>query len=267
MASSYPDHSYGAVRDTHDPRDKKLHYHPQHIPALGRHDLSEYVDKVYDQRRLESCTANAICAAYCIDLKMEEEEASYDSDDSEVEEFEPSRLFLYYNSRSRSEKKKNVGTSIRDAIKAFKKYGVCSEEDWQYYTTKFKEKPPPRCYRRAKHHKIIKYHRLHQDIDQLRACIKDSCPFVFGMDVFDSFESKQVSDRGTMKMPTKRDLKDDVVGSHAILAVGYNDTKQKFKCLNSWGSHWGDNGYFYMPYAFIENEDYCFDFWKITFVI
>ena len=35
------------------------------------------------------------------------------------------------------------------------------------------------------------------------------------------------------------------------MAVGYDDDRGVFIIRNSWGSNWGDNGYFYMPYEFI----------------
>lgn len=33
-------------------------------------------------------------------------------------------------------------------------------------------------------------------------------------------------------------------GRHAILIVGWNDTKQSWICKNSWGENWGESGYF-----------------------
>jgi hypothetical protein len=36
--------------------------------------------------------------------------------------------------------------------------------------------------------------------------------------------------------------------SHAVLLVGYNDTQQCFKVKNSWGSSWGEGGYFRISY-------------------
>jgi len=36
---------------------------------------------------------------------------------------------------------------------------------------------------------------------------------------------------------------------HAIVLVGYDDTKQRWIIRNSWGSGWGDSGYGYIPYS------------------
>ncbi len=66
-----------------------------------------------------------------------------------------------------------------------------------------------------------------------------------------------------MDMPGPGDM---YVGNHAAVAVGYDDGKKRVTILNSWGPHWGDNGYFYMPYEFIASPPkYCFNFLKIEF--
>ena len=45
-------------------------------------------------------------------------------------------------------------------------------------------------------------------------------------------------------------------GSHAICIIGYEDTKQAFKFINSWGSHYGIGGYGYISYNLF-NEFQC----------
>ena len=40
---------------------------------------------------------------------------------------------------------------------------------------------------------------------------------------------------------------------HAVCAVGYDDDKQIVIIRNSWGDHWGDNGYCYFPYELFQN--------------
>ena len=38
-------------------------------------------------------------------------------------------------------------------------------------------------------------------------------------------------------------------------------------CRNSWGTDWGDEGYFYMPYEFVAMEPrQIFDFWLLETV-
>ncbi|CAF3598248.1 unnamed protein product, partial [Rotaria sp. Silwood2] len=53
------------------------------------------------------------------------------------------------------------------------------------------------------------------------------------------------------------------VYSHALLAVGYSDQSKAFIVRNSWGEHWGENGYCYIPYEYLTNPNLCFDVWTI----
>ena len=48
-----------------------------------------------------------------------------------------------------------------------------------------------------------------------------------------------------------------------MLAVGYDDATQCFTFRNSWGVKVGDNGYFYMPYAYLTNTSLASDLWTI----
>lgn len=221
--------------------------------------MIKYVDHVYDQGHLGSCTANALCAAYGLDLKKEQQTLT-----TGYKYFNPSRLFLYYNTRdAEGTAYSDSGASIRDTVKVLNHTGVCEEVDWPYDVKKFKEKPPQYAYNDAVGNTVCQYERLLQDVDQFRACLNDNCPFVFGFKVYSSFY--QISGDGMMPLPTESEKKDGPQGSHAVTAVGYSDTKKCIIVLNSWGQNWGKYGYFYMPYAFIKDRDMCFDFWKISF--
>lgn len=51
---------------------------------------------------------------------------------------------------------------------------------------------------------------------------------------------------------------DRSTGGHAILAVGYNDTYGYFKIKNSWGTGWGENGYGYLAYSTVTDDQVNF---------
>jgi hypothetical protein len=42
--------------------------------------------------------------------------------------------------------------------------------------------------------------------------------------------------------------------NHYVALVGYDDTSQRFKFVNSWGDQWGDHGFGYVNYANLKKE-------------
>ena len=106
----------------------------------------------------------------------------------------------------------------------------------------------------------MQYSRVKQDLYHLKSCLDEGLPFVFGFAVYESFETEEVAKTGVMIMPTE---KDNILGGHAVMAVGYDNDKEVFIVRNSWGVNWGDQGYFYMPYEYMTNKNLCSDFWVV----
>jgi C1A family cysteine protease len=248
--AAHPVRGYGWLPDLPDQRDvlySAVRAVPPVLPA--RVDLRPSCSPVEDQGNLGSCTANALAGALEF-LEMK----------NQVKFADMSRLFIYYNERL-LEKTVNAdsGAMLRDGIKSLKNYGVCSEKKWPYTISKFKSKPTLACYKEGLTHQITSYQRI-LTLDQMRACLADGFPFVFGFTVYESFESQQVAQTGIVAMPEKSER---TLGGHAVLAVGYDDAQQRFVVRNSWGTGWGLDGYFTMPYAYVADRNLSDDFWTI----
>ena len=98
---------------------------------------------------------------------------------------------------------------------------------------KFAQQPPANCYKEALKHQVVLYQRLVQDLNTMKGCLASGYPFVYGFTVYSNFPFDTAS--GEIPMPT---TKDHVIGGHAILAVGYDDSTRMFKFRNSWGPKW-----------------------------
>ena len=256
-------HYAGLMRDSHDPKDLIKQYNVQDVPSPDEQplvDLRKYIDHVYDQGKLGSTTANAVCAAYKLLLKKQAETTN-----SSFDNVEYSRLFLYYNSRCFvGNTGEDTGAPLRDALKVIHGLGVCKESFCPYNIQKFAQKPSDASYGDAVRHTISKYERLGQHVQQFRACLKDGFPFAFGFKVYNSFRSLNSDKTGMLSMPSMEEIESDPEPDMlAALAVGYNDETKCITVLNSWGESFGDRGYFYMPYDYISDPDQTFDFWKI----
>ncbi len=243
-------HGYGWMPDLPDQRDYlfgAIYKIPAKLPATV--DLRSQCAPVEDQGNLGSCTANALAGA----LEFLERKDN-------VQFADLSRLFIYYNERViENTVGSDSGAMLRDGIKTLAKQGVCTEALWPYVISKFTAKPTASCYKDGANHQITSYQRL-MTVDEMRSCLADGYPFVFGFTVYESFESATVARTGTMNMPKSGEK---VLGGHAVMAVGYNDQQKRFIIRNSWGTGWGKQGYFTMPYAYLDDRKLSDDFWTI----
>lgn len=242
---------YGWKPDVPDHRDFKYQYKRYELPA--KVDLRDRHTTVYDQGSLGSCTSQALALAYDFNRVQQNQDPTI-----------PSRLFIYYNERVLGNNVNvDSGAYIRNGIKAMVNWGVCEETLWPYVIKQFKTKPSEQAYNDAVQSPIKEYARLNnQFINELKECLSEGYGFVFGFSVYPSFESEEVANTGIMTMPGNESL----LGGHAVFCVGYDDEKRHFIVRNSWGVRWGDQGHFYMPYAYMTNPDLCDDFWTIKLV-
>lgn len=230
---------YNIRQDPNDWRD--LPYSFARQPLRESVDLRQWASPVESQGHLGSCTGQAVVGAYELLLNKEYPEKFIDL----------SRLFVYYNARLiENVVNEDVGAYMRDAVKAVQKYGVCSENLWPYQIRDYSITPSIASYDDARHRKIKEYYRIHVVEDMLDALNKE-WPIVFSMRVYSQFDDLYDYGKDTAKIPEKGE---EPVGAHAMCFVGYDLVKKVFIARNSFGRHWGDNGYCYLPFDYVREE-------------
>ena len=211
-------------------------------------DLRPQCPPIYDQGQLGSCTGNGWAGAVEF-LRMKQG----------LENFEPSRLFIYYYERvADDDVAQDAGAAISDGAHVVSTMGCPHENLWPYDISKFADAPPQAVIDDAKTHLVLQVQQVAQDLTSMKELLASGLPIVIGFVVYKSFESATVTKTGIVPMPGHHEKK---VGGHCVVLVGYDDSKKMFIARNSWGTDWGLKGYFMMPYAYLTNPRLSSDFW------
>ncbi len=239
------------------PEDKRDHLVKATVPikSSGYVDLTADNTGIKDQGVLGSCTAFASIAA------MEFLHKKFG--DSKVDDMF-SEKFTYYATRVNvmNWAPTDSGAYVRDAVKSLVKFGTCLENTCKY-DGDCKTAPSPQAYAEAMQYQALAYARFDEGntaaerqtlIAALKANLDAGLPIICGMTCYSNIWSAV---KGVIPKSNGQ-----VIGGHAILIVGYDDSKQLFKFKNSWGTQWGDKGYGYLPYDYYFSGA-MFDLWTI----
>lgn len=247
---------------------KKLGIAPQESAKLpGEVNLRPYCSGVEDQENLGSCTAHAAVGA-----------AEYFQRRAYQEHIDGSRLFVYKMTRNLMGVEGDTGAWIRNTMGALVYGGVPPERYWPYRIEDFDQDPTPFVYAVAEEYEAVKYF-CHDPMGQnrpkeevlrrVKAYLAAGIPSMFGFYGFDSFSESDVS--GGIPHPCPGE---QARWGHAVLAVGYDDHKKitNTSCdlttegalliRNSWGTAWGEEGYGWLPYAYLLSG-FAQDFWSL----
>ena len=281
MSVSITSASFGWLRELPSLQDYTME-HPAIIPMLASVsgvtnppvslptsvDLRAWCSPIENQLNLGSCTANA-----GVGIVEYYERRAFGKD------IDASRLFLYKATRDLMKQTGDTGAFLRTTMQALVLFGVPPETYCPYIVANFDNEPSAFLYAFAENYQALNYYRLDPigtTSSALLATIKTNLaaglPSMFGFTVYSSYTQASVANQGAIPYPV---VGEKIVGGHAIMAVGYNDslviknansgataTTGAFLIRNSWGTAWGNAGYGWLPYNYVL-KGLATDWWSL----
>lgn len=245
------------------PKGKELKALPEKV------DLRKWCSPVENQKNLGACTAHA--AAGIIEYFEKKANNKY---------IDASRLFIYKTTRNLMQVTGDTGAWLRNTMGAMVLCGVPDEKYWPYTDANpdFDKEPGSFVYAIADNYEALKYF-CHDPQGEnvaggdvllsVKKYLAAGIPSMFGFWGFSSFDSCDVV--GGIPFPCPGE---QAQWGHAIVAIGYDDSKKlkntrcnktttgAFLIRNSWGTTWGEQGYGWVPYEYVNNK-LATDFWSL----
>jgi hypothetical protein len=201
------------------------------------------------QGRQNSCVGWAV--AYALKTYQERLEGGYDVvRDGAIDQTRVFSPAFIYNQINQG---RDGGSMFRDALNLVHEQGVASWADMPYDPSDYLRRPSADARARATRFRIDHWRQINgQDTVEVKSHVNAGYPVLIGASIDEGFESMRAS--AIWNSSGGR-----VLGGHAMVVVGYDDGRQAFKLLNSWGQDWGDRGYGWLSYTHfgrVVNEAY-----------
>ena len=231
-------HTYKLQGDAEE-LDLEEEYQPLSMIASSV-DLRKDFTPVKDQGDMGACSAFALVGIFEFILKKNRQP-----------DIDLSEQFVYYNARKAAGASKvDSGTSLSDIIKTMMDLGVCQEHFFPYNPETISQEPPVEAFNDAQNRKIVKAKIVKKDLQTIKSAVYEGYPVAISLRIFDSFNPR----KGFIRIPSETEIQSGQSGNHAMIICGYNDEARFFVVRNSWGRKFGDKGYCYIPYGYIEQE-------------
>ena len=199
-------------------------------------DGSDFISPIRDQSACGSCVAFGTCATVEGTLRVQEESPELEIDLSEAQLF-------YCIARSQGRRcsgRTTGGWWPAAALDAFRDEGVSDEEcypyragdqecsglcaDWQQRLTR-----------------IVQWHEI-LELPEMKRWLASRGPLVGTMKVYEDFARYYTGG-------VYRHVAGAFGGGHCVCIVGYDDNGECWIGKNSWGTRWGEQGFFQIAYG------------------
>jgi len=221
-------------------------------------DYRSQLPPVFDQEDRGTCVACA--AAWTLKAYEEIKQEDYPKKGLSVS-------FLYSMCKENDGMPCLEGTQPKVAMQILRNYGICPEIIMPYAELADMSSPkvpsiPNKAMETAVNYKIKTYAQLcassdtdrSQVINVMREALKNEGPFLLALLVCENFKPDE-----NYELPLPEG---EMLGGHAIGIAGDLPDRECLILRNSWGNSWGENGYAYLPYAWLDNK--VFGSWAVS---
>ena len=197
-------------------------------------DLSDFLPPVGNQGRQSSCVGWA--ASYALKSFQEKIESKI------TMLFSPSFIYNQINNGQ------DGGARFIDALNLLSQIGAARYEDMPYNENDWISQPSEEIKEKAKPYRIDYWRQVNiMDIKEVKNQVNAGYPVVIGTAVDQGFQAGKRN--GTSDF-VWRASQGNSLGGHAMLVVGFDDSRNAFKVMNSWGTNWGNDGFCWLDYNY-----------------
>ncbi len=228
---------------------------PKNITLPESVDLRGNFTRIKNQGNQGSCLAHALTSIFEYAVKLNTSKA-----------IDLSEAFLYYNARKMDttgdvDTSTDIGSRVKPAIASLMEYGIATEEVCPYNDADYTTPPSDEAYADAKTRRLIKALNVNRSSVDIKKALAEGYPVEAHFILCPTFTDASIG--GYVAMPTETEIEEALSlddsqkprhHNHAMVIVGYSDKLNCFVVRNSWGDDWGDNGYCYIPYIYVDDK-------------
>ncbi|MCR5395169.1 MAG: C1 family peptidase [Bacteroidales bacterium] len=227
------------------PKDKEIrlfeHYYAPKVNSEKDVDLRNHFTAIKNQGELGACSAFALVSIFEQIMKK----ANPSNPDL-------SERYAYYNALRKAgaseDEIEDVGSSFYDVVSALTEDGLCSESLCPYKETI--EKPSEEAYGEGKSRLVKEAVNVEINHESLTSALAEGYPVAISLKIYESFNPGK---NGFVFRPSEDEINSEEGGNHAMVLCGYNDDSKVYIVRNSWGVNFGDKGYCYIPFSYVDD--------------
>ncbi len=216
------------------------------LRGIAKADLKPYCPTPQDQGYIGSCTGwstgyGAFTILNAIRNKMAGKTA-------EITRDAMSALFIYNQVRKGS---CDFGAYISDAAGFLVKTGDIFSRDFDRIKNDCEKTAGDEDKENAAQNRIRDYVTLFAPndpatvkIQKTKLSLAQNKPVIIGMKLYKNFQ--RITSKDEYWYPAKGDT--SLLGAHAMVVIGFDDGREAFELMNSWGVNWGNSGFIWVKY-------------------